>query len=282
MFRASYKIATVFGIPVRLHISALLLVFFYLINFSFPDGLIMGIGILASIALHELGHSLVAIAKKCRVREITLWFLGGVAQMESMPRKPFDEFLMAIAGPAVSMILGGSLVFIGGYLRLSLVPELAIDGLRLNIIEALGWGNIVLAIFNLIPAFPMDGGRILRAGMTPFVGRLKATRIAANIGKIAALCFVFIAFRYHAYRLIILAIFLYYVANKEYRAVLAQERGRNYGFWDWVSMAAGQRQPTKEESIDDDQVVISPPPYKKGPASHSRISEDHQDSFGNS
>lgn len=272
MFKASYKIATLFGIPIKLHVSVIFLLFLYIRHFPFPYGILFAAGMLTSIALHELGHSLVAISKKCRVREITLMFMGGVAQMESIPRKPLDEFLMAIAGPLVSAGLGVSLLVTGTRFPFPPIPPFGY-----NLFTLLGLVNCLLAAFNMIPAFPMDGGRVLRAGLTPFTGRLKATRIAVGIGKFAAFSFGIWGIMQGEFILIAIGIFIYFAANQEYRMVLMQERGRPFGFWDWVRTASGQQGPVEE--VDEDQVIISPPPYKRGPASRSKLSEDTHDPF---
>jgi len=274
MFKASYKIATIFGIPIKIHISVVVLLVMYVTDevLGFYYGLLMAIGMLISICLHELGHSLVAIAKKSRVREITLMFMGGVAQMESIPRRPLDEFLMAIAGPLVSLSLGVSLFFSG--LRFPLPP---IPGLgEWNYFMLLGAVNGMLAVFNMIPAFPMDGGRVLRASLTPFKGRLGATRIAATIGKAAAWGFGIWALFNLNFFLVAIAFFIHYAATQEYRMVLIQERGRPFTFWDWARAAAGR---PPEDEADNDEVIISPPPYERGPASRSRLSEDDSPHF---
>ncbi len=273
MFRASYKIATIFGIPIKLHISVIVLLLMYVMDFPFPYGILVGLGMLVSISLHELGHSVVALSKKCRVREITLMFMGGVAQMESIPRKPLDEFLMAIAGPAVSAALGGSLIVTS--LRF---PLPAIPGLGWDLLFFLGVVNCALAVFNMIPAFPMDGGRVLRAALTPFMGRLKATQVAASIGKFAALCFGVWGLLELRFILVAIAIFIYFAATNEYRMVLMQERGRQFGFWDWVRAASGQRPPAGDPG-GEDEVIISPPPYERGPSERSRLSEDTESPF---
>lgn len=274
MFKASYKIATVFGIPIKLHISVIILLLMYMRDFTFPYGALLAIGMLLSISLHELGHSLVAISKKCRVREITLLFMGGVAQMESIPRRPLDEFLMAIAGPLVSLGFGLLLMGIGNWFPFPVMPSVG-----WNYFYFLGVINCGLAIFNMIPAFPMDGGRVLRAALTPWQGRLAATRVAATIGRFAAFAFgVFCLFK-GAFLLVAIAIFIYFAAGQEYRLVLMQERGRQFDFWDWARTASGSR-PQQDPASGDDQVVISPPPYRRGPASKSRLIEDDESPFG--
>jgi Zn-dependent protease len=286
MFNASYKIATIFGIPIKLHASVIILLFMYMSDFSFPYGILIAAGILTSICLHELGHSLVAMSKKCRVREITLMFMGGVAQMESIPRKPVDEFLMAIAGPIVSVSLGVALIVTGLRFPLPPIPELGRTGFPFfgvvswNFFFFLGVVNCFLAVFNMIPAFPMDGGRVLRAGLTPFLGRLKATRIAVGIGKFSAVAFGIWGFMEpFSFWPMALGLFIYFAANQEYRMVLMQERGRPFGFWDWVRKASGQQ--TAAEKVDQDQVTISPPPYERGPSSRSSLSEDTHNPLDN-
>ncbi len=286
MFKASYKIATIFGIPIKLHVSVIVLLYMYMRDFPLPYGPLIAVGMLISIALHELGHSLVAISKKCRVREITLMFMGGVAQMESIPRKPIDEFLMAIAGPLVSAGLGVSLFVMGLRFPFPPIPGFlpfppigAFPGFEWNYFLFLGFVNCALAIFNMVPAFPMDGGRVLRAALTPFMGRLKATRIAVSIGRFAALAFgVWGVMTPFSFWPIAIGIFIYIAAGQEYRIVQMQERGRQAGFWDWVRTASGNR-PQRDPS-DADQVVISPPPYSRGPSSRSPLTEDDEGPSG--
>ena len=157
MLRSSFKIATILGIPIKLHISLLLMLPMFALQYNLIPGLMLEIGLLLSIVLHELGHSVVAIAKGCRVREILLMPLGGAAMMESIPTRPLDEFLMAVAGPAVSLALGLAGVFWG-----SAVPFLPHSYHGLNLFHWLGIINLGLVFFNLLPSFPMDGGRVFR------------------------------------------------------------------------------------------------------------------------
>jgi hypothetical protein len=148
-----------------------------------------------------------------------------------------------------------------------------------NFFLLLGAVNCLLAVFNMIPAFPMDGGRVLRAGLTPFMGRLKATRVAVGIGKFSALAFGIWGIMEGEPLFIAVGIFIYFAANQEYRMVLMQERGRPFGFWDWVRKASGQQ--TAAEEVDQDQVTISPPPYERGPSSRSSLSEDTNNPLDN-
>jgi len=263
--KTSYKIATVWGIPIKVHISLLII----MIILMFPGegfapsikgpaqllwGFLAGVGIFTSIALHELGHSLIAIKKGCRVRQITLMCLGGMAQMEKIPTKPMDEFLMAIAGPAVSLAISGI-----SFGLLHLLAMINTPDFLLALFLYLAVVNIVLLIFNLIPAFPMDGGRVFRAALTPRYGRLKATFIAARLGQILAIAGGIYAFRNGELILIAIAFFIYMAAKNEYRAVQMQEamKRQSFGFTPWEPII---EEPSETED-DDDQVIISPPPY---------------------
>lgn len=281
MLKWSYKIVKVWGIPIRVHISLILLLVVIAASFIRRgwESVVMVIAFevcyFTSIALHELGHSFVAMRKGCRVREITLVMFGGMAQMEKIPTKPRDEFLMALAGPFVSLSIGVPAAVAGAYFCLVKQQPFAAFPFFL------GGVNIVLALFNLIPAFPMDGGRILRAALTPRLGRLKATRVASALGKILALCFLGVAiYRIRRYMdgfvLLVIAIFVFYAAGREYRLVLAEEMARRgFGFWPSFDFEFSGEDRT-EEPVD--HAVVSPPPYEKGKGIEVEIHYDDEDS----
>ncbi|NQT92172.1 MAG: site-2 protease family protein [Lentisphaerae bacterium] len=253
---SSYRIATVWGIPIRLHVSLLFTVLLFMVRFGIFTGLLLEFGFVTSIVLHELGHSLVSIRKGCRVREITLMFIGGAAKMESIPTRPLDEFFMAVAGPAVSFVLGMTLVPLGMNLPLPPVRTVGI-----NVVELIGWANLTILVFNLVPAFPMDGGRVLRASLTPKLGRLKATFVAARLGRIIAILFAVVGlarFNDGYWVLVFIAAFVYIAAGNEYRIVRMQERTRQ-AHTHWTDF---QGEPVHAE--DDDKVRIGPPPYAEG------------------
>ena len=179
----SYSIGRLFGIPIRVHVT--LLIFLPLFAFSFmpvdgPQGLFYGalgaVGLFASVALHEIGHSLVARAKGSRILEILLLPIGGMARLNALPRRPIDEIQTALAGPAVSLALGIAGLF-GAPTVFPFNPLLAV------VIHELGRINFMLVLFNLIPSFPMDGGRVFRAALVPRMGRLPATQLAAKVGR---------------------------------------------------------------------------------------------------
>ena len=273
MFKRSYTLGKAFGIPIYLDFSVIILALFLV--FTLNDlmiGLFAAAGLLLSIALHELGHSLVAMAFGCKVRDITLMLIGGRATLLSMPKKAWQEFLVAIAGPAVSLLLA--------LIGLQLIPRIpGIPNLVVAVFWIFGTINKWLGLFNLAPAFPMDGGRVLRAFLQQFfMTRLKATWIASRVGRVLAIVFaLWNIFSYMSdpqnfggYLLIrlLVAYYIYRAAEQEYRQVLMEERGttgnpfadmmRNFGF----GGAGGPK--TSEPPLDDGQVVVSPPPYKNG------------------
>jgi Zn-dependent protease/CBS domain-containing protein len=177
-------------------------------------GLLVSIALFASVAVHELAHTIVAQRAGGRVREITLMLLGGVSQIEHMPSRPRTEAVMAAAGPITSLLLG--LVLLAA-LRLPLPADLHLGCFYLAQL------NFVLGLFNLLPAFPMDGGRVLRALLTLRLGALRATRAAAWVGKAAAVAFGLWAFMGGGFFLALLALFLYTGAEAETRAQVQKD-----------------------------------------------------------
>ena len=186
----AWSIGRIAGIPVRLHAS--LLLFLPLFAWTFvsagtgPAGILWGcvyaVALFACIVLHELGHSLVARRQGAAILDILLLPIGGVARIAGMSPRPRDEFAVAAAGPAVSLALGAT-----GWLA---APYLAGVDLYLGVVmDSLGRMNLWLALFNLIPAYPMDGGRIFRALLSPRLGPVRATRIAARTAQAVALLF---------------------------------------------------------------------------------------------
>jgi Zn-dependent protease/CBS domain-containing protein len=200
--KSSIQIGTIMGIPIKLHITFLLILpvfaFYFSVNspgFGFNDvnplvlryALSMSAAILlfTCVLLHELGHSYVAKKHGSNIQSITLFLFGGVASMEEIPRNPKIEFKMALAGPSVSLLIGSILIMI--YEIFKLDDSSLLNNPYLRLVWLIGYINIILFAFNLLPAFPMDGGRLLRAWLAGRMPYIRATRAAAGIGKMFAI-----------------------------------------------------------------------------------------------
>jgi Zn-dependent protease/CBS domain-containing protein len=216
--RWSVKIARVAGTEIKIHITFLL--FLLWIGFAYylvggPDAAIQGLVfivlLMLCVVLHELGHVMAAKGFGINTPDITLLPFGGVARMQRMPEKPAQEIIVALAGPAVNVVIAGAiLLFTGTRLDMSpgsLGPETAL-AMRLATV------NIYLVLFNLLPAFPMDGGRVLRALIAIKLPYSRATRIAARIGQGFAFLFGFLGF-FGNPMLILIALFVYIAASQE-------------------------------------------------------------------
>ena len=175
-----WKLFEFFDIPVYVDLTFLVLLFLFLNDGgSFSYGLMQAMVLGLSIVAHEFGHSLTGRAFGCETHDITLSFIGGCASMTSMPRRGWQEFLVALAGPLVSFVLSGA-----GFLALNV---LQIENRFLAYtLGYLFYLNLVLGCFNLLPGFPMDGGRIFRSTMMLFLSRPKATLVAMWIGRVFA------------------------------------------------------------------------------------------------
>ena len=183
MFPRKFHICDAFGIPIYLDISTAILLFFFIgMTGSLALDVASAMLLLMSIVLHELGHSLTARAFGIRTRDITLMLIGGCASLERMPRKAWQELLTAAAGPAVSFLLG--VVCYVGHVFCPLV-------FTANALFIAAIVNFSLGAFNLLPGFPMDGGRIFRSAARAFTTRTKATWLAMVVGRVCAALLVF-------------------------------------------------------------------------------------------
>ncbi len=244
----SIQIGKVFGISVELHPTFIWLIgaiFFFLLVFDASNlvpSLVLLTFLFVSVFVHELFHSLVCLAKNCKVERIVLMPIGGVSMTEEMPEKPMDEFQIAIAGPLFN--------FLVVFLLLALVsavpalpwprhlfdgnvdPALVEEALLQYPLFALLWVNLVLGAFNLfIPALPMDGGRVLRAILSAAMGHGKATILASRISTAFAFLMGLLGFLGGNLMLIIVAVFVYFGANHERDLAVLKEtiRGADYG-----------------------------------------------------
>lgn len=215
------RIATIFGVDVRLHWSFLILVALLLV-----DGLRLGgrgvvdaavwMGMLfGSVLVHELAHAVVGRARGASVKDIVLLPIGGATRTERFPDRPRDEFLMTVVGPASSFALAA---LAGLAVTLTGRGLLPVDLHHGSLAARLFWLNVLLGGFNLLPAFPMDGGRILRAGLSTAFGRLRATQIAATVGKVFAVGFGIFGL-YTNIWLLFIAVFIFMAATAEARDV---------------------------------------------------------------
>ncbi|MFO8074079.1 MAG: site-2 protease family protein [Polyangia bacterium] len=227
--RWAWKIGSLFGIPVRLHVSMLI---FPVIAFSWVDGTgplgfviaaALTVLLFGSILAHEFGHALVARRFGVHTQDIILTPIGGMARLTSMPRNPRQEISVAIAGPLVSLSLAG--ISFGLSAALLMLP--AISPVVLQGLGALLWINLMLGLFNLIPALPMDGGRILRGYLAINRDHLSATRIAARVGRVIAIAGGVIgALYFRSLGLVAIAVFVYFSAGMEERMAEIQEARR--------------------------------------------------------
>jgi len=227
----SWKMGRFAGIDVYIHATFLLLIL-WLLGLHFTRGsnvaeTLAGIGFVLAlfgcVVLHEYGHALTARRYGIKTRDITLLPIGGLARLERIPKVPLQELLVALAGPAVNVVIAallfGILALTG---RLSLGLSSILKGVGGNPIVELAAINIWLALFNLLPAFPMDGGRVLRALLAMKIPRVKATRIASLMGQGMAILFGLIGFGLIGQPqpfLIFIALFVYVGASQEYQTI---------------------------------------------------------------
>lgn len=222
---SSLKIGSIYGIEIRIHISLILILLllsyvFYIspfpygfmgIEFAALLSIISSISLFIAVLLHELAHSILSLKSGINVRGIILFIFGGVSLIEDIPKEPEKEMKIAFAGPLTSLILGFGAILISQTLPAPLYEFFYVFG-RIN---------IFLAVFNLIPAFPLDGGRILRAFMSRSMGFVRATRVAAETGKFIAILFGIVGLLYNPW-LILIALFIYMGANEEEKLAVVE------------------------------------------------------------
>lgn len=215
--RTSWKLGRVAGIDLFLH-PTLLLVFLF--TGSLPVLFVMAL--FGCVLLHELGHALMARRFGIETEDITLYPIGGVARLRRMPRAPGAELLIALAGPAVNFAIVAAILGLHALGLAQPVPGSWSGWFLQNLLLA----NLVLGLFNLIPAFPMDGGRVLRALLSGWLGRAQATTIATSIGQGLAMAFGIYSLLTFNLLQAALAAFVYFAAGSEEASVLGEERRR--------------------------------------------------------
>ncbi len=225
----SYRIARVFGIDIKIHATFAIILVLGGLDWGSRHGLagaafgvLLMLALFACVTLHELGHSLVAQHFKIPVREIVLLPIGGVAMLGKLPENPRQELLIAAAGPAVNVAIAAVLFLVtgfGGALGL-LDGHGLVEGMAHapNLSTFLAWmlaANVTLVVFNLIPAFPLDGGRMLRAVLAMFTDWAKATRTAAVIGQGFAVVLGILGVLSGNFLLALIAVFIFFGAGME-------------------------------------------------------------------
>jgi len=259
-----FRIGTIKGIPIRVHYSFLLILPFLAYQFGllfrsaashagvpqemiqgnpFIWGLGLALALFASVLIHELAHSLYALKKGGRVRDITLLMIGGVSNLTTPPKTTRQEAVMALIGPLTSLFLAA--VF---YAANRVVAGLGSFGLQFALFY-LAEMNLFLGLFNLLPAFPMDGGRVARALLAERYGVVRATQIAAGLGKSFAVLFGIIGLFSFNLVLIIIAFFIFLGAEGESRSVLIKAMMGHVRVRDLMSPSYGFVSP--EQSVYD-------------------------------
>jgi len=266
MFPRKFRLCEVLGIPIFLDFSLVILLLMFTTGGSgFVSGLVGAALLLVSITAHELGHALTARAYGYETHDITLSLLGGCASLIALPRKPMQEFLTALAGPAVSFALAA-----GAFAGVASLAEGSVSGFVVYcftdgalgsadlrcardvfwIVDRLlefGLMNLMLGLFNLLPGFPMDGGRIFRSAMRAFMSRARATYIAMIVGRCFAVLLALSALNRIVHGgnwgvvTLLIAWMIWKEGHREYLQALSEEQWGG-GRWDYSAR-------------------ISPPPY---------------------
>lgn len=232
----SFKIRRSFGVDVKVHWSFFLLLVFFGASGYARTGTLQGAALLAAlvvvlfvfVVLHEYGHALVARRLGIGVRDIILMPLGGMARLETLPERPSDEVKVSAAGPPVNLVLA-ALFYGAAYAGFGVSPFAAAnptaEGISPGgILAYLGLINVILAVFNLLPAFPMDGGRILRGLLSLRMNRVKATEIASLVGQGFAALFFVLGILAGNIILAFIAVFIFFSARGEARMMRERHR----------------------------------------------------------
>ncbi|MBC7691908.1 MAG: site-2 protease family protein [Methylotenera sp.] len=231
----TFTLFSIRGVPLKIHFSLIILLFYviFIASVQFrqvaaqaridPEllhlsartwGFFFALGLFASVAIHEYGHVFVARMQGVKVKGITLMMLGGVSEMEKMPERKYAEFALAIIGPLVSFALAGLLFFVKVH---TTSPDL------IFYCHWLGSANLMLAIFNVLPAFPLDGGRALRSLLAAHFGKTRATQLSTGVSTAFAFALGLWAMASFNLILVVIAFFIYAVSQRELLLVRVQQ-----------------------------------------------------------
>jgi Zn-dependent protease/CBS domain-containing protein len=229
----SIKLFDVGGTAVRVHLTFfLLLAWIAAIHWTRGgpaealDGVLFIVALFVCVVLHEFGHVITARRYGIATSDVTLLPIGGVASLERMPEKPGQEIAVALAGPAVNLAIAVLLIFLLGA-RFDLSQMAQLEQAQTSLVGRIAAANVALFAFNLIPAFPMDGGRVLRALLAVGLGYTRATRVAAAIGQALAVVFAFLGLLGNPL-LVLIAVFIFLAASGEAGYVQARDYTRGF------------------------------------------------------
>ncbi len=238
MFR-SWRIGRLFNIETSIHWSFWLLILWVLLDASTKSGLASGLAasrfllaVFGCVYLHELGHAFAAKHYGIRTLDITMLPIGGIARLERLPEIAWQELWISLAGPAVNIVIAFA-VGVGLFLRGELAHMRGMDVFRSSFLEQLVVTNLILAIFNMIPALPMDGGRVLRSLLQLRMKRLPATEIAVRVSRYLAFFLIMIGFLKSWWTLGFIGVFVLISGFQELMSVRLQawrESGGTEGF----------------------------------------------------
>lgn len=217
----SYRIGRMFGSEVRIHVTFVLLLLWIGLSAYAAEGfgaailnVLFVLALFMCVVLHEFGHALMARRYGIKTPDITLLPIGGLARLERMPDDPKQEILVALAGPAVNVVIWAILVVIVGA-QAGLVQLESLENAGSDFLAQIAAVNLLLVLFNMIPAFPMDGGRVFRAVLTIWLGRERATSAAATIGQAIAVLFALLGILSGNLILLLIALFIFAAATAE-------------------------------------------------------------------
>lgn len=242
----SFRLGTIRGIAVHIHWTFWLIPMIYAFSAIATAGLGAGLftltlvlAIFACVLAHELGHAFAAEAFGIPTRDITLLPIGGVARLARIPETPTQELLIALAGPAVNVAIALFLVAVFPLTQWATQAESPWMETLVALIDNLLLANLVLVVFNMLPAFPMDGGRVLRSLLAMRMTHLRATEIAARIGRWMALAFVVAAFPFMRIELFLVGVMVFVAGTGELLEARRRRLGGNANIWfQWSSNAA--------------------------------------------
>lgn len=280
---ARINLGRLFGIPVYVHWTFWLLPLWVILAQpgGLPAGFLLAVifAMFGCVVLHEFGHILTARGFGIGTRDVTLYPIGGVASMERMTEKPSEEFVISLAGPMVNVVIAGLIgVTLGAASVWGVVT--ADEAVLTRFLETLMILNMWMAGFNLIPAFPLDGGRILRSGLAAFMPRLKATRIAVAIGSVCAVLMAMVGLLWlNSPMLAIIGLFVYIAGQQELRYLEYRERfGRRHFFEDAGPRGWPVVEPEKPEEPEDEPASKRPTVtvYVRDPRTGEWVRDDAQ------